>query len=133
MNSRETITSYGKTTQSDDISNLPGGSQGFVPAAGAFQLSNHKLRGQQNGLVQHPTGYYGGQVASSHPQPLFPNTRQVVYSQNQGRSSAGRPPHALVTFGFGGKLVVMKDSTGGFSSFGSKVCTLCHLNISSGF
>ncbi|XP_023744228.1 protein transport protein SEC16A homolog [Lactuca sativa] len=28
-------------------------------------------------------------------------------------SSAGQPPHALVTFGFGGKLIVMKDTSGG--------------------
>ncbi|XP_051129413.1 protein transport protein SEC16B homolog [Andrographis paniculata] len=28
-----------------------------------------------------------------------------------GRSSAGRPAHALVTFGFGGKLIVLKDSS----------------------
>lgn len=116
FDSKETITSYGKTTRIDDISNWTGGSQGFVPAAGAFQQFNHKLQGQQNG----PTDYYSGQIASSNAQPLFPNAHQVAYSQSEGRSSAGRPPHALVTFGFGGKLVVMKDSTGGFSSFGSK-------------
>lgn len=28
-------------------------------------------------------------------------------------SSVGQPPHALVTFGFGGKLIVMKDTSGG--------------------
>ncbi|KAM3202579.1 hypothetical protein P3L10_030203 [Capsicum annuum] len=31
------------------------------------------------------------------------------------KSSAGHPPHALVTFDFGGKLIVMKDH----SSFGN--------------
>ncbi|KAJ3672644.1 hypothetical protein LUZ60_007365 [Juncus effusus] len=35
---------------------------------------------------------------------------------NEGRSSAGRPPHALVTFGFGGKLVIMKDSSNSYAS-----------------
>ncbi|KAL5571607.1 hypothetical protein UlMin_021204 [Ulmus minor] len=30
---------------------------------------------------------------------------------SEERTSAGRPPHALVTFGFGGKLIVMKDGS----------------------
>ncbi|XP_020584994.1 protein transport protein SEC16A homolog isoform X2 [Phalaenopsis equestris] len=30
---------------------------------------------------------------------------------NEVRSTAGRPPHALVTFGFGGKIIVMKDDS----------------------
>ncbi|XP_024993796.1 protein transport protein SEC16A homolog isoform X2 [Cynara cardunculus var. scolymus] len=37
--------------------------------------------------------------------------QQASYASSAGRPSAGRPPHALVTFGFGGKLIVMKDST----------------------
>lgn len=37
------------------------------------------------------------------------------------RSSAGRPPHALVTFGFGGKLIVMKDNSGASLVHGTKV------------
>ncbi|KAL8216435.1 hypothetical protein R6Q57_023272 [Mikania cordata] len=44
------------------------------------------------------------------PQPVQ-SGHKVSYGYSGGRSSAGRPPHALVTFGFGGKLVVMKDST----------------------
>ncbi|KAA8521376.1 hypothetical protein F0562_012062 [Nyssa sinensis] len=43
------------------------------------------------------------------------------YAPNMGRSSAGRPPHALVTFGFGGQLIVMKDNTSlSTSSYGSQ-------------
>ncbi|GJS50730.1 protein transport protein Sec16B homolog isoform X1 [Tanacetum coccineum] len=34
---------------------------------------------------------------------------QKSYRSNAERSSAGQPRHALVTFGFGGKLIVMKD------------------------
>ncbi|KAK4422899.1 protein transport protein SEC16B [Sesamum alatum] len=36
---------------------------------------------------------------------------QISYTPAAGRSSAGRPAHALVTFGFGGKLIVLKDSS----------------------
>ncbi|KAF8117128.1 hypothetical protein N665_0012s0133 [Sinapis alba] len=45
-----------------------------------------------------------------------------LFSPSAGRSPDGRPPHALVNFGFGGKLIVMKDSNGSLqnSSFGSQ-------------
>ncbi|KAL0409369.1 UNVERIFIED_CONTAM: protein transport protein SEC16A [Sesamum radiatum] len=36
---------------------------------------------------------------------------QISYTPTAGRSSAGRPAHALVAFGFGGKLIVLKDSS----------------------
>ncbi|KAG5538647.1 hypothetical protein RHGRI_019268 [Rhododendron griersonianum] len=54
--------------------------------------------------------YFGSQKSPDFSQPLqhgsqFPN------ASSEGRSSAGRPPHALVTFGFGGKLIVMKDNS----------------------
>ncbi|XP_077235430.1 protein transport protein SEC16A homolog [Tasmannia lanceolata] len=47
---------------------------------------------------------------------------QFSYAPAEGRSSAGRPPHALVTFGFGGKLVVMKNisSSGTSSAYGNQ-------------
>ncbi|KAL4565648.1 hypothetical protein LXL04_029751 [Taraxacum kok-saghyz] len=59
---------------------------------------------------------------------MMNSQNQLTYSQQSGhqhhgsssyesnRSSAGQPPHSLVTFGFGGKLIVMKDSSiGSFS------------------
>lgn len=120
FDSWETRTSYEKTTQSDNSSNWAGRSQSFIPSGGAFQQFNHNLQGQQDGPIQYSNDYYGGQNAASNPQPFFANAQHVAYGQSEGRSSAGRPPHALVTFGFGGKLLIMKDNTGGFSSFGSK-------------
>ncbi|KAI4371448.1 hypothetical protein MLD38_019681 [Melastoma candidum] len=51
--------------------------------------------------VQKPTNY--------GMQPLQSGT-QCSQVPSPGRSSAGRPAHALVTFGFGGKLVVLKDT-----------------------
>ncbi|KAH0469337.1 hypothetical protein IEQ34_000895 [Dendrobium chrysotoxum] len=46
-----------------------------------------------------------------------PSYSQFSYNHNDGRSTAGRPPHALVTFGFGGRLLVMKDASFSSSSF----------------
>src|SRR5262249_36051644 len=51
----------------------------------------------------------------------FQSNQEISYASDMGRSSAGRPPHALVTFGFGGKLIVMKESSILNSSFGSQV------------
>ncbi|XP_027359993.1 protein transport protein SEC16B homolog [Abrus precatorius] len=45
---------------------------------------------------------------------------QYSYASHVGRSSAGRPAHALVTFGFGGKLVIMKDPSPLSSSYGGQ-------------
>jgi COPII coat assembly protein SEC16 len=44
---------------------------------------------------------------------------QFGHSSHEGRSSAGRPPHALVSFGFGGKLVVMKENSSMATNFNS--------------
>ncbi|GFZ01957.1 RGPR-like protein [Actinidia rufa] len=38
------------------------------------------------------------------------NQPSMQQNEQMHMSSADRPPHALVTFGFGGKLIVMKDS-----------------------
>lgn len=48
-----------------------------------------------------------------------PVSQQFGYSPHQERSSAGRPPHALFAFGFGGKLVVMKETSSMTTSFDS--------------
>ncbi|KAG4973018.1 hypothetical protein JHK87_029839 [Glycine soja] len=45
---------------------------------------------------------------------------QYSHAPHVGRSSAGRPSHALVTFGFGGKLIIMKDPNLLSSSYGSQ-------------
>ncbi|XP_062233837.1 protein transport protein SEC16B homolog isoform X2 [Phragmites australis] len=44
---------------------------------------------------------------------------QHVFSPHEQRSSAGRPPHALVTFGFGGKVLVLKETSSMTANFGS--------------
>lgn len=57
------------------------------------------LSQQQNGQIH--ASHYSQEQFQSIPEFSHPNV---------GRSSAGRPMHALVTFGFGGKLIVMKNT-----------------------
>ncbi|XP_004244711.1 protein transport protein SEC16B homolog [Solanum lycopersicum] len=65
--------------------------------------------------------YYGTQTTANYSQQAFQSSQQFAHAPTAGKSSAGRPPHALVSFGFGGKLIVMKDqSSFGNSSFGSQ-------------
>ncbi|GLT65838.1 hypothetical protein SLA2020_382430 [Shorea laevis] len=79
-------------------------------------ISQHSF---ENG---HQTSYAPNVGRSSgFSQQSFENGHQTSYASNVGRSSAGRPPHALVTFGFGGKLIVMKDTSPlSSSSYGSQ-------------
>ncbi|KAI7742167.1 hypothetical protein M8C21_001626 [Ambrosia artemisiifolia] len=55
---------------------------------------------------------------------------QKSYGSTAGRSSAGQPPHALVTFGFGGKLIVMKDTSAIInSSYGGQDCSAGTISV----
>ena len=105
------LTVHEQMSSNNDNSNWVGGLK-KVSEENSFQLVNR---------TQQSTDFYNNQLPVSVGQPLFSNGHHVAYSPSEGKSSAGRPPHALVTFGFGGKLVVMKDTTVGFSSLGSKV------------
>ncbi|KAK9716370.1 hypothetical protein RND81_06G228800 [Saponaria officinalis] len=110
---QETIPSYNKTNQSINNANWAGST------GNSFQPFNQSP--QQNGSVQYSEELYSNQNAGMVSQPLFPNGHHVSYAPSETRSLTGRPPHALVTFGFGGKLLVMKEtSSAGFSLHGSK-------------
>ncbi|KAJ6308730.1 hypothetical protein OIU76_018335 [Salix suchowensis] len=91
INSSDTVPSYNKA------------SQGYAEA--------NRFVGSQS--VVHGGNFSQKQV--SVPYQSFQS------NPSTGRSSAGRPPHALVTFGFGGKLIVMRDSSSlRNTSFGSQ-------------
>lgn len=77
------------------------GFQNFASVTNASQHNNHF--GQQSSAI----GFNGPNVNNFSQQPL----QGLSYSSSEGRSSDGRPPHALVSFGFGGKLIVMKDQS----------------------
>ncbi|CAL9112327.1 unnamed protein product [Musa textilis] len=79
-----------------------------------YQMNHQKMApNAHNNLSSSCTG---NQIQNSvnYSQHLYQDTNasytQFSYVPHEGRSSAGRPVHALVTFGFGGKLIVMKNS-----------------------
>ncbi|GFZ01162.1 RGPR-like protein [Actinidia rufa] len=113
---------YEKATQVDQVDTMvtTSGSQGFVPSGNFSQQVNQQTL-QQKEQMHVSNGYYGNQNPVNSSQQQFQIGHQFSYAPNAGRSSAGRPPHALVTFGFGGKLIVMKDSSSlSTSSYGSQ-------------
>lgn len=70
--------------------------------------------------IYNSSNYGTGSIIDYTQQSLHgenPSYSQFSYTPNEGRSTAGRPPHALVTFGFGGKILVMKDVSFSSSSF----------------
>ncbi|KAL2321568.1 hypothetical protein Fmac_025947 [Flemingia macrophylla] len=95
--------------------------QSFAPSGNAAQHFNYS-----NAQFDEPNNFSNEYAKSqksfgySQPQQSFQGGNQYSYAPQAGRSSAGRPPHALVTFGFGGKLIVMKDSSFSSSSYGSQ-------------
>ncbi|EHA8591146.1 protein transport protein SEC16A [Cocos nucifera] len=103
----------------DGRSNGMARSQSFIPAESAYQFNQPKV---EQSLQSHlSNSYYGIQNSIGYSQQPFQGAN-ASYSQfsstpHEGRSSAGRPAHALVTFGFGGKLIIMKN----VNSFGTKL------------
>lgn len=94
--------------------------QRFAPSGNFgqhYNYSNTQFDEQKNlsndyAESHQPFGYSNQSYQSGH---------QQSYAPHAGRSSAGRPPHALVTFGFGGKLIILKDSSLSSSTYGSQV------------
>ncbi|CAM8877672.1 unnamed protein product [Rhodiola kirilowii] len=80
----------------------------FNPSRNLSQQFNQAILEPQQ---QFSNDYYSSQKPSYLPQQLHQSGSQFSYIPSMGRSSAGRPPHALVSFGFGGKLIVTKDCT----------------------
>ncbi|KAL7165085.1 hypothetical protein ACSBR2_040878 [Camellia fascicularis] len=117
--SRGTFSFYEKASQGhNDFTTT--GSQSFVPSENFSQQANQPSM-QQNEQMHVSNNYYGNQNSINFsPQP-FQSGHQFSNAPNTGRASAGRPSHALVTFGFGGKLIVMKDNSSlSASSYGSQ-------------
>ncbi|KAI9401709.1 hypothetical protein POPTR_001G157800v4 [Populus trichocarpa] len=105
-----TVPSYDKASQGYAEANGFVGSQSFVHGGNFSQKSNQETV-KQNEQAIFSNDYFSSQKQASVPHQSFQSNQQFSYAPNTGRSSAGRPPHALVTFGFGGKLIVMKDSS----------------------
>ncbi|CAK7356373.1 unnamed protein product [Dovyalis caffra] len=119
INSLGTVPSYDKASQGYAEANGFLGSQSFV--SGNFSQQYNQGTVKQNEQANLSNDYYSSQKQVSATHQSFQSNQQFSYAPDTGRSSAGRPPHALVTFGFGGKLIVMKDVNSlNSTSFGSQ-------------
>ncbi|KAF8379232.1 hypothetical protein HHK36_028664 [Tetracentron sinense] len=105
-----TVTLSEQTRHNHDGSNEAFGFQSFAPSENLCQPLNQPNM-EQSQEMHFSQDYYGSQKSEIFSQHPFQSGTQFSYAPNGGRSSSGRPPHALVNFGFGGKLIVMKDSS----------------------
>ncbi|XP_047080749.1 protein transport protein SEC16A homolog isoform X2 [Lolium rigidum] len=110
--------------------------QGFVPMGSMYNSQNQARANTQAHLSN---SYLGTDNSMNFSQQQFNGTNaspmQFGYSPQEAMSSAGRPPHALVAFGFGGKLIVMKETSSMATNFnsanqGSSSGTVSLLNLS---
>lgn len=113
--------------------NAVNGFKGFVPSKNNSRDFNQPMLEQNQQKVPSYDPYGAPSSGFYTPQQLQSGT-QSLYNTNEQRSSAGRPPHALVTFGFGGKLIVMKDcssyaSNSAYGNQESKGGSISMLNI----
>uniref|UniRef100_A0ACD6A889 Uncharacterized protein n=1 Tax=Avena sativa TaxID=4498 RepID=A0ACD6A889_AVESA len=112
-------------------------SNGFAEPQKSVSIANTYLIQTQTDPATRmhlPNNYLGSENSMNFSQQQAPS-QQHGYSPHVERSSAGRPPHALFTFGFGGKLVVMKETSSMTTNFdsrnqGNSRGTLSILNIS---
>ncbi|KAF8676706.1 hypothetical protein HU200_046820 [Digitaria exilis] len=94
--------------------------RGFVPMQSTYHVQNQANTNPQGHLSNN---YLGTENSMNFNQQQFlganASSLQFGHSPHEGRSSAGRPPHALIAFGFGGKLIVMKETSSMTTSFNS--------------
>ncbi|KAJ1277451.1 hypothetical protein BS78_04G005000 [Paspalum vaginatum] len=94
--------------------------QGFAPRQSTYHGQKQANANPQGHLSN---SYFGTESSMNFNQQQFlgatTSNMQSGLSLQEGRSSAGRPPHALVSFGFGGKLIVMKETSSITTSFNS--------------
>ncbi|XP_030469311.1 protein transport protein SEC16B homolog isoform X1 [Syzygium oleosum] len=126
FNSFGAVESHGKSGWNKSEVQGAFGSQSFIPS----QPFNQAMV-EQHDQLHFSNDLYANQKPVNFYQQSFQGTHQFTPASNVGLSSAGRPAHALVTFGFGGKLIVMKDATfasnpsyGGQDSSGSSIAVL---------
>ncbi|XP_047327098.1 protein transport protein SEC16B homolog [Impatiens glandulifera] len=107
----------GHTSFSDFSSH---GTKPFLPTGNLSQHHNEPSY-PHNGQMQSSSGYYGNQNLVNFSQEQLKGVPPFSNPYSAERSSAGRPPHALATFGFGGKLILMKtDDSFSAASYGKQ-------------
>lgn len=119
VNSLGTVSLYDKASLGHDASNRSE-LQNFVPG-GTFSKQFNQAKMEQNEQMHFPNDPYSTQKSLNFSEQSFQGGHQFNYASPIERSSAGRPPHALVAFGFGGKLIVMKENNSlSNSSYGNQ-------------
>ena len=101
--------SYIQKSHSFDGTNEVSGFQSFTPGENLSQHHN-QMNMDRSQQMQFSPAYFDGQESVNLPQQPQQSDARFSYAPKEQWSSAGRPPHPLVTFGFGGKLLVMKDN-----------------------
>ncbi|KAG7028392.1 Protein transport protein SEC16A-like protein, partial [Cucurbita argyrosperma subsp. argyrosperma] len=115
-----TVPSYFQPSQGRNEVNGPTSLNSF-PSTMDYGHQFHQENSKEHEHMPLSSDYYSNQAHVTNLKQSFHGGHQSSFASNIGRSSAGRPPHALVTFGFGGKLVVVKDSSSfGNSTYGSQ-------------
>ncbi|KAJ1257535.1 hypothetical protein BS78_10G003600 [Paspalum vaginatum] len=95
-------------------------SQDFGPKESMYKAQMHA---DSTPHTHAPSNYWGTQTSIGFAQQQVTGTngqsQQFGFSPHEQRSSAGRPPHTVVSFGFGGKLVVLKETSSMTTNFDS--------------
>ncbi|XVF10841.1 hypothetical protein REPUB_Repub07fG0217900 [Reevesia pubescens] len=137
-NSLQGVQSLNNANQVHTEANGVMGLRSFVPSE-SFNHQFNQTNLKQNEQLHFSNDFYGGQKHVNVAQQPLQSSQQFPYASNTGRSSAGRPPHAIVTFGFGGKLIVMRDSNpllnssyGTQDSVGASISVLNVLDVVNG-
>uniref|UniRef100_A0A0D9VB48 Protein transport protein sec16 n=1 Tax=Leersia perrieri TaxID=77586 RepID=A0A0D9VB48_9ORYZ len=124
------------SNQSYGDANNVANTQGFAPMESMYGNHNQAHASPQ---VPLSNSYLNTDNSKNFAQQHFlgANASHLQFGQSlhEERSSAGRPPHALVAFGFGGKLIVMKETNSMSTSYdtgnqGNSSGTVSVLNLS---
>ncbi|KAL6007832.1 hypothetical protein ACLOJK_033335 [Asimina triloba] len=113
---QESISMHGHANEDYDSKNGAIGFHTFASKENLYQFSQRNVEHGQQGAFS--SDYYRNQKLVDYAQQPFAHAShsQLSYAPKEGWSSAGRPAHALVTFGFGGKLLVLKDTSYSYNS-----------------
>ncbi|XP_044491395.1 protein transport protein SEC16B homolog isoform X3 [Mangifera indica] len=118
----ESVAQFEQANWNYNNSNGVSGVQNFIHSQQLFQHP-YQAKMESSQLMHSKPAYFDSQKPVSFPQQQhLLSDSQFSDVPSEGRSSAGRPPHALVTFGFGGTIVILKNCStfDTDSSFGRK-------------
>ncbi|KAL0373008.1 UNVERIFIED_CONTAM: protein transport protein SEC16B [Sesamum calycinum] len=99
---------YKNVSQGQNEIAMSSGSLGFPNGNLSQQYNDSQIN--QNDQKHVLNDYYNNQNPVDFSKKPIQSAR-ISYTPTVGRLSAGRPAHALVAFGFGGKLIVLKHSS----------------------